>query len=193
MMRAMILEFPHDPACDTLERQYLLGDSLLVAPVFSEDGGVDYYLPEGRWTHLLTGEVQTGGRWYRAQHDFLSLPLWVRPGTILPLGARDDRPDYEFADGVTFRAYEPADGARSACTVPTLRGEAGLCLEVRRRGAQIEATVAGASTGGWRLQLAGVKAVAAVEGGTASADPLGIVISPTRGSRVLRVTLAPSA
>ena len=190
MMRAMILEFPHDPASDTLERQYLLGDSLLVAPVFSEDGGVDYYLPEGRWTHLLTGEVQTGGRWHRAKHDFLSMPLWVRPGTILPLGARDDRPDYEFADGVTFRVYEPADGAQSACTVPTLRGEAGLRLEVRRRGAQIEATVAGASTGGWRLQLAGVKVVAAVEGGTALADPLGIVISPARGSRVLRVTLA---
>ena len=193
LMRAMILEFPHDPASDTLERQYLLGDALLVAPVFSAEGGVDYYLPEGRWTHLLTGEVQTGGRWHRAQHGFLSLPLLVRPGTILPLGARDDRPDYEFADGVTFRVYELADGAQAVCTVPTLRGAAGLRLEVRRRGAQIEATVEGAPTGAWRLQLAGEKAVAAVEGGTASADPLGVVISPARGSRILRVTLADTA
>jgi alpha-D-xyloside xylohydrolase len=190
LMRAMILEFPHDPASDTLERQYLLGDALLVAPVFSAEGWVDYYLPEGRWTHLLTGEVQTGGRWHRAQHGFLSLPLLVRPGTILPIGARDDRPDYEFADGVTFRVYEPADGAQAVCTVPTLHGAAGLRLEVRRRGAQIEATVGGVPTGAWRLQLAGVKAVAAVEGGAAAADPLGVVISPARGSRILRVTLA---
>jgi alpha-D-xyloside xylohydrolase len=61
MMRAMILEFPKDPASDTLERQYMLGDSLLVAPVFSEGGEADYYLPEGAWTHLLTGKVQQGG------------------------------------------------------------------------------------------------------------------------------------
>src|SRR5579871_1624679 len=64
-MRAMVLEFPHDPACDTLERQYLLGGSLLVAPVFSADGVVDYYLPAGRWTDFFTGEAFEGGRWVR--------------------------------------------------------------------------------------------------------------------------------
>ena len=47
VMRAMLLEFPDDPGCDTLDRQYMLGDSLLVAPVFSHDGMVDYYLPPG--------------------------------------------------------------------------------------------------------------------------------------------------
>ena len=61
MMRAMVLEFPDDPACDYLDRQYMLGDSLLVAPVFSPDGGVDYYVPDGRWTNFLTGEVVEGG------------------------------------------------------------------------------------------------------------------------------------
>src|SRR5574344_348159 len=47
VMRAMLLEFPDDPGCRTLDRQYMLGDSLLVAPVFSPDGLVEYYLPEG--------------------------------------------------------------------------------------------------------------------------------------------------
>ena len=51
MMRAMLLEFPDDPGCDTLDRQYMLGEPLLVAPVFSPDGVVDYYLPAGRWTN----------------------------------------------------------------------------------------------------------------------------------------------
>ena len=43
----------------------MLGESLLVAPVFSYDGMVDYYLPAGRWTNFLTGQVVEGGRWVR--------------------------------------------------------------------------------------------------------------------------------
>ena len=55
MMRPMMLEFPDDPACDTLDRQYMMGESLLVAPVFHADSHVDYYLPDGLWTSLLDG------------------------------------------------------------------------------------------------------------------------------------------
>jgi alpha-D-xyloside xylohydrolase len=61
VMRAMPVEFLGDPACDTLERQYMLGERLLVAPVFAPDGTVEYYLPAGRWTNFLSGEVVEGG------------------------------------------------------------------------------------------------------------------------------------
>ena len=64
-MRAMVLEFPGDIACEDLDRQYMLGDSLLVAPVFTKDGDVTYYLPDGKWTHLLSNETKVGGRWMR--------------------------------------------------------------------------------------------------------------------------------
>ena len=47
-MRAMVMEFDRDPAARYLDMQYMLGDSLLVAPVFREDNEVEYYLPEGR-------------------------------------------------------------------------------------------------------------------------------------------------
>ena len=47
MMRAMLLEFD-DLGCEDCDRQYMLGDSLLVTPVLREDGGVDYYLPKGK-------------------------------------------------------------------------------------------------------------------------------------------------
>ena len=77
VMRAMMLEFPGDPGCDTLDRQYMLGDSLLVAPVFTPDGAVDYYLPKGRWTNFLTGQMVEGGRWVHETHGYLSLPLMV--------------------------------------------------------------------------------------------------------------------
>jgi alpha-D-xyloside xylohydrolase len=80
VLRAMFLEFPDDPACAYLDRQYMLGADLLVAPVFSDDGEVSYYLPAGEWTRLLTGEKLNGGRWITEKHDFLSLPLLVRAG-----------------------------------------------------------------------------------------------------------------
>jgi alpha-D-xyloside xylohydrolase len=55
VMRAMLLEFPDDPTCLPLDRQYMLGDDLLVAPVLAEEGGVEYYVPAGTWTNVLTG------------------------------------------------------------------------------------------------------------------------------------------
>ena len=112
MMRAMVLEFPDDPGCAHLERQYMLGPDLLVAPVFSDEGDVAYYVPEGTWTHFLSGETVTGPRWVRERHGFLSVPLLVRPGAVIPLGAVDDRPDYDHADGVTLRAYGLERGAQ---------------------------------------------------------------------------------
>ncbi len=46
MMWAMMMEFPDDPACDYLDRQYMLGDNVMVAPVFTEAGCA--VLPAGR-------------------------------------------------------------------------------------------------------------------------------------------------
>ncbi|MGV2794789.1 alpha-xylosidase, partial [Clostridium perfringens] len=83
-MRAMCLEFPDDPAAETRDRQYMRGDSLLVAPVFSESGEVSYFLPEGKWTHLLNGKTVEGGKWQKEKYDFFGLPLYVRPNSILP-------------------------------------------------------------------------------------------------------------
>ncbi len=117
MMRAMLLEFA-DPTCATLDTQYLLGPDLLVAPVFSADGDVTYYLPDGAWTHLLTGEVVQGPRWVRERHGFDSLPLLVRPGAVVPVGAYEDRPDRALADGaVAARVRVRRDGGVVRATV----------------------------------------------------------------------------
>ena len=78
LMRPMHMEFPGDPACGYLDQQYMLGDRLLAAPVFSPDGWQSFYLPEGSWVHLLTGEKLSGEKWYRKQFDYFSLPLYVR-------------------------------------------------------------------------------------------------------------------
>ena len=188
-MRAMLLEFPDDPACDTLDRQYLLGDSLLVAPVFTEDGTVDYYLPAGRWTNLLTGQVHEGPRWRREQHDFLSLPLMVRPGTVLPLGAVDDRPDYDYADGVTFRVYELTDGLDLTCVVSTPQRAEAVRLNVQRTGQCVIASISGDVSVRWQLQFAGAQTVTAQNGTRTIPDRLGIILQPADGSQQVEFEL----
>ena len=116
MMRSMVLEFNGDPACDYLARQYMLGDSLLVAPIFNDQSMAEYYLPEGTWTSLLSGEVKEGGRWYREKHGYLSIPLYVREGSIIAVGACDTDPEYDYADGAKLRVYAVKPG-RTAETV----------------------------------------------------------------------------
>jgi len=67
MMRPMMLEFPNDPACDMLDRQYMLGESLLVAPIFREDGTVAeryVYDPAG---NILEKEI--GGKVTKYAYD----------------------------------------------------------------------------------------------------------------------------
>lgn len=162
VMRPMVLEFPDDRSAATVDTQYMLGESLLVAPVFSAAGDVDVYLPEGVWTALLTGEQVTGPRWVRERHGFDSVPLYVRPGTVLPVGAHVDRPDRDHADGVTLRLFELPDGHRSTVRVPSGAGE--VRFEVRRDGAQVRVRAVGAPDG-WAVHPYGGERVE-VAGGT---------------------------
>ena len=155
MMRSMLLEHPHDPACVTLDRQYKLGESLLVAPVFTESGEVDFYLPEGRWTHLLNGQVREGGRWARETHDFQGLPLYVAPNTVLPWGSETERPDYDYAKGVTLRVFALDDGASAPFAVASANGSIAARGTVRREGGTYTATVAEGALQQWRLEVDG--------------------------------------
>ena len=83
VLRPMHMEFAEDPACAYLDQQYMLGDRILVSPVFSEDGRQKFYLPEGRWVHLLSKEKAEGGKWHEGTYDYFSLPLYVREGDPL--------------------------------------------------------------------------------------------------------------
>jgi len=139
MIRPMVLEFPDDPATEHLDAQYMLGDSLLVAPVFTADGAVRYYVPEGRWTDLLDGSTVVGPRWVSGRHGFDSLPLLARPGSVIPIGARDDRPDYDYPDAVALHLFG-IDALDSATVrVPALGGGPGSTFAVDRDGNSIVA------------------------------------------------------
>lgn len=170
VMRAMVLEFPDDPACLYLDRQYMLGGCLLVAPVFSEQGEVEYYLPRGRWTRLLTGETEEGGRWIREAHGFLSLPLWVRPNSFVAVGAVDIRPDYTYAEDADLRLYALEDGQRAQVQVRDTKGNVTLTVSAAREQQALRIHYAGTGAA-FRISLYGMGTVAAVEGSGVEARP----------------------
>ena len=143
MMRSMVLEFTEDRNCAYLASQYMLGDSLLVAPIFNEDGIAEYYLPEGRWTSLLSGDVKEGGRWYKEKHGYLSIPLYVREGSIVAMGARDDNAVYDYADGTTFQVYALVDGCEAQTMVYDTENREAVKAAVTHCGSGYEIQVSG--------------------------------------------------
>ncbi len=137
MLRPMFVEFPEDRSCETLDRQYMLGDSLLAAPVFKASGKVEYYVPQGRWYNILTGEEAAGGKWHKESFDYFHMPLLLRPNSILATGAQDVRPDYAYADGATLYLSLFEDGAEAECEVTDLKGKTVLTVRAARKGGTI--------------------------------------------------------
>ncbi|GGP06979.1 alpha-xylosidase [Nonomuraea glycinis] len=192
VMRAMQLEFPGDRGCEYLDAQYMLGPDLLVAPVLSAGGEVSYYVPAGVWTRLLDGgggDTVTGPGWHTERHGFDSLPLLVRPGAVLATGAHCDRPDYDYADGVTLTAYRLADGDRRTVTVPDTSGDAAAVFEVSRVGDRVHARRTDGVPARWNLSLAGVAEAAGATGGTLETTPAGIRVAANGDTEHIEIVL----
>ena len=164
MMRPMFVEFPGDRCCDTLDRQYMMGDDLLAAPVFKESGQVEYYLPEGKWVNLLTGAVAEGGKWQKETHDYFSLPLMVRPGTILPLGISDTQVEYDYTEGLTLAVSWMEDGAQTEIGLVDQKGALRGYARASREDRQITVEVSG-DIGSWDARLLAQKGNARREDG----------------------------
>ena len=137
----------------------MFGDSLLVAPIFKENGEVQYYLPEGTWYNLITEKEVTGGKWQKETHDYHSLPLMVRPNSILPLGNNDQRPDYDYADGVTLVVSAFDEGAEASVEIPDLSGETVMKVTAKRVGEEIHLQIEGGNGNYTVKSLSGCKVV----------------------------------
>ena len=87
IMRPLWLHFPNDPRSVECGDQYLWGKSLLVTPVVEKGATARrVYLPPGTWYDFWTNESVEGGRAIDRPVDLETLPLYVRAGSILPLG-----------------------------------------------------------------------------------------------------------
>ena len=158
VMRPMFMEFPEDRACEVLDRQYMLGDSLLVAPVFKESGDVEYYLPEGKWVNLLSEKVMEGGSWKKETFDYFGLPFLVRENSIITVGSCDSRTDYEYGDGVEFWLSVFEDGGIGETSVTDLSGKVVMNIKAVREADVIRLSVAGGN-GNWSYKVMGAQNV----------------------------------
>ncbi len=173
-MRAMPVEFPGDIAAEDCDRQYMLGDSLLVAPVMYANGTGEYYLPEGKWVHLLSGDVREGGKWQRETYDFFSLPLFVRENTLLPMGNNEERADYDYEQNVAMRLYSLTGTAERA--VYTQHGEKAFTVTAEKTDSGAKIAVSG-SVKGLTIQLMGIESIANVSGATPFAHANGVLLT----------------
>ncbi|KZV91581.1 hypothetical protein EXIGLDRAFT_719180 [Exidia glandulosa HHB12029] len=190
MHRTMFVEFPGDRTTHSLDRQYFLGRSLLVAPVFVPQGeDTEYYLPAGRWTEFKTGRTLDGPRWVKEAVALEDIPLWVRPGSVICLGpAKTGRPDYELARGLEVRVYELAEGETAEVGVPTGHGAAlAGSVKATRKGGEliVETSGRGVELGAVGVFIAGVR----VEGGGQSVggDSRVVQVAGSGGKVVLKL------
>jgi alpha-D-xyloside xylohydrolase len=112
IMRPLVMDFREDVRAQNIGDQFLFGPALLVNPV-TEPGTTTrhLYLPAAKWFDFWTGAAIQGGRTLDAPSPIDRMPLYVRAGSILPLG-----PDVEFAaeksaDPIELRIYRGANGA----------------------------------------------------------------------------------
>ena len=140
MMRAMVIDYAEDPACLYLDRQYMLGDNLLCAPVLSEDGTVEFYLPEGVWTDIITGEEIQGGRYVRRTCSYLEMPVLAKPNSIITYGAFASDFEYDYLTGATVTIYQLSDGASAQTSVYDKEANKLMELTAHRAGNTITVT-----------------------------------------------------
>lgn len=184
VMRSMILEFESDPAVRYLDMQYMLGDSILVAPVFRDDGMVEYYLPQGRFTHLLTGEVREGNRWYQDRYDYFSLPLYVRENTLLAWGNVEDCTDYDYTEGVQLTLFELGDGQSAKCEITDLTGDVVFTGSAARQGWQIMITCSELPAD-MKVLLKNINTISEVQGAQSQTSAEGVILLPQQKEMVV--------
>jgi alpha-D-xyloside xylohydrolase len=113
-MRPLVMDFPKDPEALKIGDQYLFGPSILVSPITA--AGITtrpVYLPAsgGPWYNFWTGKVAPAGGSVETECPVETLPLYIRAGSILPMGPFLQYSHEKPADPIELRIYAGANGA----------------------------------------------------------------------------------
>ena len=111
LMRPLLLEFPADEKTFNLRDEWLVGARLLAAPLLTEGGTRSVYLPAGSWYDFNTDARIEGGQTFSVQAALDVIPVYVRAGTILPLGPVLQSTSLGVEDPLELRIY-PRGGRR---------------------------------------------------------------------------------
>jgi alpha-D-xyloside xylohydrolase len=111
IMRPLVMDFREDTRAQNIGDQFLFGPAILVSPVTEPCAATRrLYLPNTKWYDFWTGSAIQGGRTLDAPSPIDRMPLYVRAGSIVPLG-----PDLQYAtekpaDPIELRIYRGANG-----------------------------------------------------------------------------------
>lgn len=83
--RALVMDYPNDPAVRKISDQFLVGENMLVAPLTESEKTRKIYLPEGDWYYLWNSKKYTGKSEYSMDVPVNEIPVFIKSGTILPL------------------------------------------------------------------------------------------------------------
>jgi len=111
IVRPLLLAFQDDVQTHEMGSQFMCGDAFLVAPVFEE--GADHrsvYLPAGSWYDFWSNRRFHGPAWIEVEAPLERLPLFVRGGSVAPMGPVMQYVGEKQADTLTLHVY-PGDGA----------------------------------------------------------------------------------
>jgi alpha-D-xyloside xylohydrolase len=103
--RALVMDYPEDSNTFGIDDAYMMGDSILVAPLVAGETERQVYLPEGEWRCFWTHERYEGGRTYTLTPGLERIPVFVKDGTLLPLAKPLPYVSDDAVFDVTVRVY----------------------------------------------------------------------------------------
>ena len=111
-MRPLVSEFRDDTRAQNIGDQFLFGSAILVNPVIEPAATLRHlYLPKSLWYDFWTGSTVQGGRAIDAPVSIDRIPLYVRAGSIVPLGPALEYASEKPADPIELRIYRGANGS----------------------------------------------------------------------------------
>ena len=158
MMRAMVIDYAEDPACRTLDKQYMFGDNILVAPILNDQGVAEFYVPEGTWTDIISGQVYEGGKFYTQTYDYFGLPCLAKPNSIIGYGSFKRDFEYDYLEGTEFVIYAPEEGREISANVYDTEANKVFTITAVRHGDMVEVSYTGTDKS-FSVKVAGGEAV----------------------------------
>ncbi|TWT31309.1 Alpha-xylosidase [Posidoniimonas corsicana] len=110
LIRPLLFAYPEDPTSWTIDDQYMLGEDLLVAPLFDDGRRRSVYLPPGQWVDYQTGKPYDGSAWHTITAGRVPIVVLVRRGAKLPLAPVAQHTGEIDWDAVETTVFEPGVG-----------------------------------------------------------------------------------
>ncbi len=117
MMKSMIMAYSNDPVCKYLDQQYMFGDNLMIVPVMNEEGKVSFYVPEGTWQDINTGEMYEGNKYYTKECNYFEMPVLARSNSIIVYGSFGNNFVYDYMQEASVTLYNLEEGASALAFV----------------------------------------------------------------------------